>query len=119
MSWSQNGAFLGLGLAVLSLLLLAVGPLGWRMGWWHYRFAFSWLMPASGISAVAAALVAVLSVLLGWSQFDLKGTMTALVALLMGVALAYVPWQYNRTRGTVPRIHDITTDTDHPPEFIA
>src|SRR5262249_45194563 len=33
--------------------------------------------------------------------------------------LVSVPWHYDRVRKTVPRIHDITTDVENPPEFIA
>jgi uncharacterized protein (DUF1499 family) len=43
----------------------------------------------------------------------------ALVGLILGAVLVYIPWQYNRTLKTVPRIHDITTDTKNPPEFSA
>jgi len=38
---------LAAGLALISLLLLAAGPLGWRAHWWHFRFAFATLMPWS------------------------------------------------------------------------
>ena len=34
-------------LAIVSVLLLAAGPLGWRVGWWHFRTAFTYLMPWS------------------------------------------------------------------------
>ena len=27
------------------VVLLALGPIGWRAGWWHFRFAFQTLMP--------------------------------------------------------------------------
>jgi uncharacterized protein (DUF1499 family) len=30
-----------------------------------------------------------------------------------------VTWNWRRTAGQVPAIHDITTDTDQPPEFVA
>jgi uncharacterized protein (DUF1499 family) len=30
-----------------------------------------------------------------------------------------VPWQFDRLRGIVPPINDITTDPDNPPEFVA
>src|SRR5947207_10917132 len=33
--------------------------------------------------------------------------------------IAYVPWHYDQTRQAVPPIHDITTDTDNPPAFVA
>jgi uncharacterized protein (DUF1499 family) len=119
MSWSQVGALLGLCLAALALLLLAISPLGWRAGWWHFRFAFTWLMPASGIIAAGATLVALVTLLLGWSGLGARATAMAAVGLALGAALVYVPWHYNRLLSTLPRIHDITTDTENPPSFKA
>jgi uncharacterized protein (DUF1499 family) len=117
MRWSQVGALLGFCLAALALLLLAISPLGWRAGWWHYRFAFTWLMPASGFIAAAATLISLLTLLLGWSGLCARRMAMAAVGLALGVALAYVPWHYNRLLNTLPRIHDITTDTENPPSF--
>jgi uncharacterized protein (DUF1499 family) len=89
------------------------------MAWWHYRFAFSWLMTASAILALVAILVALASILLGRSAIGTAGAAAGALALLMGVVLLYIPWHYDRLRKTVPRIHDITTDTERPPEFAA
>ena len=36
-----------------------------------------------------------------------------------GALIAYVPWHYDRLRQTLPSIHDITTDPDNPPSFVA
>jgi len=119
MGWSQVGAALGLCLAALALLLLAISPLGWRAGWWHFRFAFTWLMTASGIVAAAATAVSLLTLLLGWSGLDARGMAMAAAGLVLGAVLVYVPWNYNRLRSAVPRIHDITTDTENPPAFKA
>jgi len=41
------------------------------------------------------------------------------VALIGGGLVAYVPWHYDQIRQAVPSIHDITTDTDSPPAFVA
>src|SRR5262249_59808795 len=41
------------------------------------------------------------------------------IGIVVGAVLAYVPWQYNHLRGVVPAIHDITTDTENPPAFVA
>src|SRR5258708_836775 len=52
---------LALLLALASAVLLALGPLGWRAGWWHYRVGFSILMPWAaygGLAAIAVALAA-------------------------------------------------------------
>lgn len=119
MSWSQSLALLGICLAGLALLLLAISPIGWRAGWWHFRFAFTWLMTSSGVIAAAAVVVSLVALVLGWSELGARGMAMAAIGLLLGAALVYVPWKYNRTRGTVPRIHDITTDTATPPEFAA
>ncbi len=39
--------------------------------------------------------------------------------LVLGLLVAGIPWQMKRTAQSVPAIHDISTDTDHPPEFVA
>jgi hypothetical protein len=115
----SSGALLGFSLAVLALLLLAIAPVGWRAGWRHFRFAFTWLMASSGVIAAMAAVVSVLAFVLGWSELGARGVAMAAIGLLLGAVLVYVPWQYNKTRSTVPRIHDITTDSANPPEFAA
>jgi uncharacterized protein (DUF1499 family) len=119
MSWWEIGAFLSLMLALLALLLLALAPLGWRAGWWHFRFAFAWLMTASGVAALAAVIVALGVLLLSWSQLSAGRLTMAAIGLVLGAVLVYVPWHYDRARKTVPRIHDITTDVENPPQFMA
>jgi uncharacterized protein (DUF1499 family) len=99
--------------------VLAAGPLGWRIGWWHFRFAFVWLMPFAAYIAIGAAIVSVVALALGWSSLGGRGLALAGIGVVLGAAIAYVPWQYDRMRGTVPPIHDITTDTDNPPAFVA
>jgi uncharacterized protein (DUF1499 family) len=118
-SWASYGAYLGFGLAIAALILLAAAPLGWRAGWWHYRFAFTWLMTYSAYVAIAAAIVSLFTLALGWPQLDGRGLLVAGLGLVIGAVLTYVPWQYNHTVRTVPRIHDITTDTDNPPNYVA
>ena len=119
MNWPQTGALVALGLSITALLLLAISPLGWRAGWWHFRFAFSWLMTFSGFLAAAAVIVSLLVLVLGWSGLDQRAMAMAAVALIVGLVVAYVPWGYNRLRTTLPQIHDITTDTEDPPAFVA
>jgi uncharacterized protein (DUF1499 family) len=118
-NWAGIAAYVGVGLAVLALVVLAVGPLGWRLGWWHYRFAFSWLMPYAAYGALAAAAVAIVALAFGWSHLGTRGIALAAVGIILAAFVVYMPWQYNRLRGVVPPIHDITTDTDNPPAFLA
>ncbi len=107
----------GLGLALLALVLLAISPLGWRLGWWRFRFAFYRLMPASGFIGFAAALVSLLALVLGGTRLGREGLLSAGCGLILGAALAYVPWRYYRTIKSMPLIHDISTDTENPPTY--
>src|SRR6266566_6302045 len=72
-NWAAIAAYVGVGLAILALLALAVGPLGWRLGWWHFRFAFFWLMPWAAYGALAAAAVSILALVFGWSYHGARG----------------------------------------------
>lgn len=118
LTWARFGALLGLGLAGVALLLLAASPLGWRAGWWHYRVAFFWLMPFSAYFAIAAIALGVLSLGTGRTALGRRTLGAASLAIVAGAVLVYVPWQYRHTLGSVPRIHDVTTDTDDPPGFV-
>jgi uncharacterized protein (DUF1499 family) len=106
-------------LAAAAVVLLALGPIGWRVGWWHFRFAFQTLMPWAGYCGIAALAVSALALLFGSSRIEWRGVAVAIVAFAVGLLIAYVPWHYDRIRQTVPPIHDITTDPDNPPAFAA
>lgn len=109
--------FFGFGLALLALVLFAISPLGWRLRWWHFRFAFYRLMPASGFIGFAAALISLLALVIAGTRLGREGLLSAGFGLILGAALAYVPWRYYRTIKSVPLIHDISTDTENPPTY--
>jgi hypothetical protein len=116
---SRTGPGTALVLSGIALVLLAVAPFGWRLGWWPYSFGLYWLMPASGYVGAVAVTLSVLTLALRWSELRPRGLGVLSVALCLSAALVYVPWQYSRVRSTLPPIHDITTDTDNPPAFRA
>jgi len=41
------------------------------------------------------------------------------VALVIGLGVAYLPWHWRQRARAVPPIHDISTDFEHPPGFVA
>jgi uncharacterized protein (DUF1499 family) len=69
--------------------------------------------------AAITVILCLLTVVLAWPQLELRGLVMLCFAFVLGAALVYVPWQYSRTRTTLPPIHDITTDTANPPTFSA
>jgi len=115
----RHTPLLALALAVIAVVLLALGPIGWRVGWWHFRFALLTLMPWAAYFGIAALVVSAITLLVGWSRIESHGIGVAILAFAVGGLIAYVPWHYDQIRRTVPPIHDITTDPDNPPAFIA
>ena len=107
---------LGFGLAVLALLLLALAPLGWRTGLWHFRTSFYFLMQPSAYFGIAGGIVWLVA-LLWWGEAGAAGRAMTVAGIVVGAVMFYVPWSYYRTLHQVPRIHDITTDTTNPPSF--
>jgi uncharacterized protein (DUF1499 family) len=75
-------------------------------------------MPWAAYFGLAAVIVSVLALVIGLSGRDWRGIALALVALIGGGLIAYVPWHYDQIRQIVPSIHDITTDPDNPPAFV-
>jgi uncharacterized protein (DUF1499 family) len=110
---------LALALAGVAVVLLALGPIGWRAGWWHFRFSLLTLMPWAAYFGLAAVIVSAVALVIGLSRLDWRGIVLAVVALIGGGLIAYVPWHYDQIRQAVPPIHDITTDPDNPPAFVA
>src|SRR5712671_6564426 len=71
-------------LAAAAVVLLALGPIGWRAGWWHFRFAFQTLMPWAGYFGIAALAVAALALFLARSRIEWRGVAVAVAAFVAG-----------------------------------
>ena len=119
LSWRSISTGLAAMLALAALVLLAAGPVGWRMGWWHYSTAFQTLMPWSGYVGIAAAVVSALALIAALAGGARGSLLVALAGLGAGGVATYMPWQAGTTRGVYPRINDISTDTANPPAFVA
>jgi uncharacterized protein (DUF1499 family) len=109
-------AQLGLGLAVLAVLAAACSGFGYQLGLWHFRVGFLILRWAF-FGALAAAAVALLGLVI--ARFSRGALLPGLAGMAIALGFAYLPWQWKQTVESVPYIHDITTDTDDPPQFVA
>jgi hypothetical protein len=106
---------LALGLAIIAVLMLAASGPGVRFDAWSYRLGLS-LFRWSAYVAIAAALLAV--VVLAAPGTRRVGIASPLLALILGVAVFYVPFQFQRQARAVPPINDISTDTANPPQYM-
>ena len=103
---------------LLALAAMALAGLGSRWGLWHFSTGFT-ILRWGGYAALAAAVITLGAALLTRGTGRRRAVAVALGLALVAVATVAVPWQWRRTARSVPRIHDITTDTENPPEFVA
>ncbi|MFT5538601.1 MAG: hypothetical protein ACI82H_000114 [Alphaproteobacteria bacterium] len=116
---------LGMKIATVGYILgfsaaaLAVSAgLGNRIGLWTYREGFNalgWLVYVGGAAAVISALGIVLGLMTGRSGLTI---VLALAGLILGSAVAWIPYEARMALRASPRLADITTDTAYPPAFV-
>lgn len=108
---AQGGFWLA---ALSALLVLAAGP-GHAAGWWSFRTGFFLLRWGAYQGAFAGCYG--LGVLLADRRKALLRW--ALPSIPLGIMALAIPWNYQSLAKAAPAIHDITTDTDDPPRFVA
>lgn len=95
--------------------LLASAP-GYRLGLWPFRAGIS-LVRWAGMLGAAAVLLACISLTI--PRLRAGGVRGLLVALAVAGASAGITGFWAARGASAPRIHDISTDTDNPPAFVA
>jgi uncharacterized protein (DUF1499 family) len=108
----------GFGLAVICAMAAPLSGIGYRFGWWPLGVAFG-LLRWAAYGAIAATLVALVGAVATRPGTGRRGFALSLAAVLIGVATFGGPAMMLERAQKVPPIHDITTDTDNPPEFVA
>ena len=108
----------GFGLALLAGLAVILAGLGSRWGWWDFRTGFS-VMKWGGFGGLAAAAVLLVGSILVRPGRSRRGFMLGLAGLVISFVVVGVLLQWLWTAKHVPPIHDITTDTENPPAFVA
>ena len=111
--WWASALMIG---AVVGLACLLIGALGAKLGMWGFQTGFLFL----AVGVILATLCFFLGVI-AFVLCTVKGFKAERGAVLTGVIisvviLALMGNQYSQAQA-VPPIHNITTDTENPPQF--
>ena len=115
---ASHAARLALTLTALGAIALVLSGLGSRWDWWNFRVGFvifRWTL-YGGLVVIGVALTALVLSLLARR---LRPLVISVVTLVLIASAAVVPGTHLRAAGRMPPIHDITTDPDDPPRFVA
>ena len=111
-------AWAGLGLAVIcGIALLLAGP-GYRMGWWRLGPGIQTVRWSATVD-LAAIVIALAAAIVALRYGGRRVLLVAVVGLAVSLAVAVPPVYLWRQAEGLPHIHDISTDTDNPPRYVA
>lgn len=111
-------AWSGTGLALVCALIAVSSGLGYEMGVWDLRAGISILSWSAYGGAGAGALALSGFTLAAVRRAGIHSTVS-LIGVALALAVVLPSWNLHRTASQVPYIHDITTDTENPPQFVA
>lgn len=111
--WWASALLVG---GVIGLLCLPLAALGTKVGLWTYALG----IPMMGVGAVLATMVFFLGIV-AYVVCISRGYQVERSSIFIGVALSVLVLaisltQFNAAR-SVPPIHNISTDTENPPQF--
>ena len=109
---------LTIGLGVFVPLYFMAAALGTKFGLWGWKFGFGKLMVGYGPKLLMLALVLpLISLILALVLKPRGGWLVALLCMIIPVAAMGYGKKMRATAKSLPFIHDITTDTQDPPQF--
>lgn len=116
--WVSMLAWFAFGAAIAAAILVLLAGPGYRFSWWSLGPAMQ-AMFWSAIMAMGAVALGLIATVLAFRTKARASMRLALLGLLIGLAVALPPLTLYLKAQSLPRIHDISTDTDNPPAFVA
>jgi uncharacterized protein (DUF1499 family) len=107
----------GFALGVTCAGAMILSGIGYRLELWHFRTGFTMLRWAFW-GAAAAVVLSVAGLAIPGARTRAAMVLGA-IGLVVAAIAVYIPWTWKQTLDSVPYIHDITTDLDNPPAFVA
>ncbi len=111
-------AALGIILAFVAALSAVGAGLGSSVNWWNFRTGFT-ILRWSAYLAVAAGLVSAAGGVAALFRGGKIVFFLSIAGFFLSLAVAGTAGSWWATAKRVPVIHDISTDTENPPSFVA
>lgn len=117
-NWLNWAAYAVLILGALCLILTIIGAIGNRTELLYYRTALGLFLSAGNFSLPIAGIALLVLILTVFKKAPRVAKTSAMMGLIFAITI-YLPYHVfmNRVQ-SVPRIHDISTDTENPPAFV-
>ena len=108
--------YIGFALALLCAVAAVGSGLGYRFGLWHFRTGFEILKWSFFLSG--ATLLILLAGMFFLQTKTRADSIIGITGIVICLVLVYVPYSWKKTLDAYPYIHDVTTDTVNPPDFV-
>jgi uncharacterized protein (DUF1499 family) len=105
-------------LALLAGLAEIAAGWGTRWGFWDYRGGF-FILRFAAYAGIACGVLSLIGCAITWPGSSRRGILWAAAGLLIALIVVFIPWSAGQRAHQVPAIHDITTDPENPPRFVA
>jgi uncharacterized protein (DUF1499 family) len=115
----RSARLLAIAVAAAALVMLVASGPGTRLGLWPWQTGFSLLRWAAYTGFVSGAAGVILLALAAVPRWRPLGFTLPLLAVALSAAAFGPPLYFVGQAKKVPPIHDITTDVEHPPQFVA
>jgi hypothetical protein len=104
--------------SLVTILLLLASGFGTRLGLWQFPFGLK-LLQVSGGCGLFCILLALYAAVSSAKKRRFAGVAVALASLFIGAIAFGMPYSWMLKVQSFPHIHDISTDLDNPPKFVA
>lgn len=105
--------------SVVGALAFLLSGYGYQWNWWELGFAIQYMFAGGALLGLLGLIFAIAFPFVNRSESPARGRWMAWTAAFLGILVVanFGYWYYQAQQ--YPPIHDITTDTENPPEFEA
>jgi uncharacterized protein (DUF1499 family) len=109
---------IGFILAVVSGLAALLAGFGTNWGWWNFPIGFK-VLTGGAFGGLLAAVLCFIGALSAFRHGARNGVLLGALGFVLGLVVVGIPASWMQAARRLPMIHDITTDTQNPPKFVA